>query len=129
MKNCQRCALVVVVLIALAGSVLSLDSVRWRARVVYWWSRGELHDVGWNVLWFMLKPGSGFWLRSLVEGRGLSAAVQNPLKNPQDIEAGGNTFPQDHDHGHRGGGPGVLAPGCVQPRLTTAYSDTAPACD
>jgi alcohol dehydrogenase (cytochrome c) len=125
MKKWKRWALAGAIVLALVIGVLSVDAFRWRAQVVRSWARGDLHDVTLSELWFMLRPSSGFWLRSLVEGRGLSAAVQNPLRSPTDLDAGGRLFRQRCAQCHGSGGHGGLGPALERPPLKHGDSDWA----
>jgi alcohol dehydrogenase (cytochrome c) len=125
MKKWKRWSLAGAIVIALVVGVLSIDAFRWRAQVVRAWARGDIREVTGKELWFMLKPSSGFWLKSLVEGRGLSAAVRNPLVTPADIAAGGKVFRQRCAQCHGGSGHGGLGPALERPPLKQGDSDWA----
>jgi len=64
----------------------------WRFRILGLKASGKLPEIGWLQLVPMLKPGSGFWLRPLLDDRSLYAVIQNPLRSETDREKGKALF-------------------------------------
>lgn len=87
------CALLVIgVLLTAALIVWRMDELRWRVQVLSLVARGEIPDLGLIEAARMLRPGSKYYLRGLLDTRNPYASISNPDSSPQDIEAGAALF-------------------------------------
>lgn len=82
-----------VIAVVLGGAmVFRLESLNWRVAVAMRYLHGEIPGVSPIEFFGMLRPGSGYWLEPLLEGRGLSAVVENPYNTAQDAATGRDIF-------------------------------------
>ena len=110
-----------VVLGVVAGS--QIDGVRWRALVVGQKAAGQLDDLSWGELIGMLKPGSGFYLRGLLDSPNPYAVIRNPFISTKDIMTGQSLFESNCMVCHGAGGAGGTAPNISTEALKYGDSD------
>jgi len=103
-------AAAVVFLISAAGIGL-IPALRWRTKVLFYKTTGQINDIEWSDLTRMLRPGSDIYLESLAETKNPYLAIESPRGSKRDIEAGKQLFAENcslchGDQGHGGaGGP------------------------
>jgi alcohol dehydrogenase (cytochrome c) len=142
-QGCRRlAAIAVVVVIALVvGATLKSRSfnslnfvsndwtwkaVSWRARVFQRKAEGDIPDLSWRELWFMLHPRGGFGLESLVkEGFSLEGSVANPYFTSHDHENGAEIFRERCVVCHGKDGTGGFGPRLNHSGLGRGDSDLA----
>jgi alcohol dehydrogenase (cytochrome c) len=105
----------VLIIVLMAALVVAVEPLRWRATVVLRFMNGEITDVGFGELLSMLRPGSGFWLEPLLEGRSLAAVAGSPFGSKADVTAGGGMFRDRCGVCHGTDAGGASAPGLKQP--------------
>jgi alcohol dehydrogenase (cytochrome c) len=98
-----------VVVIGGLGAIASVHALRWRAMTLVDKATGQLSDIGWSDLFWMLRPGSDVYLESLADTRNPFLAIESPRRSKSDLDAGERLFrercsPCHGDHGI--GGPG-----------------------
>src|SRR5580700_9063301 len=99
-------ALVSLVLLAGIGAIPTL---RWRAKIVFYKSTGQINDIDWSDLTRMLRPGSDIYLEHLAETRNPYLTIENPRGSKCDVDEGKQLFAENCSpcHGDQGhGGPG-----------------------
>lgn len=108
----RRIALWVVAVGTLASILvlLTVDGLRWRAKVTIHKASGGLGEVSWRELARLVRPGSELYLEDVARTGSLYASVKNPHDGPADLDAGRNRFDaqcaQCHGaDGHGGTGP------------------------
>jgi alcohol dehydrogenase (cytochrome c) len=101
---------VLLIAAALSVAIYSVDSLRWRADVLLRFAQGEITNVGLGELLRMLRPGSGFWIRPVVEGQGFVAIVKSPFDSKEGVAAGAKIFRQNCSICHGTDAGGVTAP-------------------
>lgn len=119
-------ALILVAALALASLIWRVDDLRWRVQVVALVGSGSIPDLGLMEALQMLRPGSKYWLKGLLETRNPYASILNPESGPADIQAGSALFRANcagchgvDAHGHE------RAPALVGRSLTHGDSDWA----
>ncbi len=91
------------------GALLMLRPLRLRAILVAEKADGQMPDVDWSDLKWMVKPGSPVDLDTLRATKNPYMAIESPRKSPADIESGEKLFGANCApcHGERAaGGPG-----------------------
>ena len=69
------------------------QTVSWRAQLFAHKAEGDVPDLSWRELWFMLHVHGGFGLESFVkEGFSLEGAVANPFFTNDDHQSGARIF-------------------------------------
>jgi alcohol dehydrogenase (cytochrome c) len=74
------------------GATLVHPAVRWRGRVALLAITGQIPDIGTTRVLGYLVPGSGQWLRPLIETRNPYAVIRNTDTTSADIQAGARLF-------------------------------------
>jgi alcohol dehydrogenase (cytochrome c) len=95
-------------LISIVG-IASIPALRWRAKIVFDKATGQLHDVEWSDLQWLLRRGSPLNLKVMVETKNPFMAIESKLSSPSDLKAGEQLFSQNCAacHGDQAlGGPG-----------------------
>ena len=108
------------------GIVASQENFRWRLSILADKATGQLKDIGWTDLAWMLRPGSGVYLGRLAETRNPFAVIQSPRSSSNDVEAGKHLFAEHcascHGEGAAGGAGG---PALIGRTLRDGQSDWA----
>jgi alcohol dehydrogenase (cytochrome c) len=99
--------------------------VRWRAQVVALYLAGQIPNIGLKQLLVYLTPGSGQWLRPLIETRNPYAVIRNVKTAPADIEAGATLFRSQCAECHAPDGSGGRGPRLIGRQFTHGESDWA----
>jgi alcohol dehydrogenase (cytochrome c) len=117
------------VLLAVSGGatlIWAVEDLRWRAQVLALIATGRIPDLGLLESLPMLRPGSKYWLRGLLETRNPYASILNPESGPDNVEAGAAAFHANcagchgaDAHGHE------RSPALVGRTLTHGDSDWA----
>lgn len=101
-------------------------AVSWRAHVFARKAEGNIPDLSWRELWFMLHARGGFGLESLVkEGFSVEGAVANPYFTSEDRQNGAGIFLERCAVCHGKDGSGGFAPGLNHSGLNHGDSDLA----
>src|SRR6266516_5802512 len=79
-----RSLVAVGVLVAVAGAMMISQHVRWRAHVVLLYVTGQIPDIGLKPLLVYMMPGSGQYMRPLVETH-RSEEHTSELQSPYDL--------------------------------------------
>src|SRR5437867_1355180 len=87
-----RRLLAVAVPVAVVGAMMISAHVRWRAQVVLLYLTGQIADIGLKPLLVYMMPGSGQWMRPLIESHNPYAVIRNVKTAPADIQAGAQLF-------------------------------------
>jgi alcohol dehydrogenase (cytochrome c) len=90
-------------------AVFFIPATGWRARIILYKATGQIKDVEWSDLRWMLRPGSGIYLQPLAEVRNPFLVIENPRRSKSDQESGVALFRVHCSacHGADGlGGPG-----------------------
>src|SRR3989475_4839491 len=104
----------VAVLVAALVAIMIPAPVRWRAEVVLLSLAGRIPDIGLKQLLAYMMPGSGQWLRPLIETHNPYAVIRNVKTTPADIQAGAKLFRSQCASCHApdgsggGGGPALI---------------------
>ncbi len=69
-----------------------VESLRWRLQVLILVTTGEIPDLGLRDAVHMLRPGSSYWLKGLLDTHSPYATIVNPDSSPQDVKAGAAAF-------------------------------------
>jgi alcohol dehydrogenase (cytochrome c) len=90
----KRVVALISILAVISGcvAIAAVPSVKWRARVVFCKATGQIDDVGWSDLNWMLRPGSGIYLERLADVRNPFLVIENPRRSKADLEAGTKLF-------------------------------------
>ena len=89
-KRGKRLSAVGVLVTALV--ILIPPPVRWRAEVVLLSLAGQIPDIELKQLLVYMMPGSGQWVRPLIETRNPHAVIRNVRTTPADIQVGATLF-------------------------------------
>src|SRR5438128_3752924 len=109
-----RSLVAVGVLGAVAGAMMISQHVRWRAQVVLLYVTGQIPDIGLKPLLVYMMPGSGQYMRPLVETHNPYAVIRNVKTTPADIQTGAQLFRSQCASCHApdgsggGGGPALI---------------------
>lgn len=103
-KGRQRKLAAALSLLLVIAIIFGVDPIRWRSVVVYQKATGEFGDLRWDELFTMIKPGSGFYLRDLVDTPNTFAVIRNPFKSSADIEVGARLYRSRCTQCHGAGG-------------------------
>jgi alcohol dehydrogenase (cytochrome c) len=109
--------------ILVAGVTLSVEGLRWRAGVVVLQGTGRLEGIGWVDLLSMLKPGSPFYLKELLNTPNAYAVISNPYAFAADRERGAHLFQTHCAACHGADGSGQSAPSLVGRTLKFGDAD------
>jgi alcohol dehydrogenase (cytochrome c) len=112
----------IVIGIALTQSV---ESVRWRTRLVALKAAGQMPDLSWGEILWLLPPSSGVNLKPVVASRNPYTALLNPRTSARDIQAGGELFKQQCAQCHGEDGKGEMGPDLTLGRFIHGASDWA----
>ena len=107
----------------LAGVTLSIEGLRWRAAVLAMKGTGRLESIGWAELLSMLKPGSRFYLKELLNTPNAYAVISNPYTVDADRERGEHLFQLYCSSCHGADGSGQSAPSLVGRTLKFGDAD------
>ncbi|HVH68414.1 MAG TPA: PQQ-binding-like beta-propeller repeat protein [Gemmatimonadales bacterium] len=99
--------------------------IRWRAQVVMLYLTGQIPDIDLKRLLAYVMPGSGQWLRPLVEARSPYAVIRNVRTSPADIAEGGTLFRSQCAECHAPDGSGGRGPSLIGRAFTHGESDWA----
>ena len=113
------------VVLALIFAVLSVDSIRWRSRVVLLKLEGQLPELGWGEIARMLNPSGPYYIEDVAIRRSGFAGVHNPYHSPEDIAEGLRAFEATCASCHGPGGSGGSAPALRSSSLERGNSDWA----
>jgi alcohol dehydrogenase (cytochrome c) len=101
-------------------------AVSWRAHVFERKAEGDIPDLSWRELWFMLHARGGFGLESFVkEGFSLEGALANPYFTSDDHESGALIFRERCVVCHGKDGTGGFGPRLNHSGLSHGDSDLA----
>jgi len=98
-----------VVVALCAAAIVGSHGIRWRAEVVFKKASGQLSDIEWSDLAWMLRPRSGVLLEELALNPSPFQVIQNPKRAASDAEAGKALFARHCSSCHGDdaqGGPG-----------------------
>jgi len=121
------CAMLLLLAI-LGGAVLiwRVEELRWRIQVLTLVAAGKIPDLGLLESLQMLRPGSKYWLKELLDTRNPYASISNPDASPQDVEVGVSLFRSNCAGCHGADAKGhELAPALVGRTLAHGDSDWA----
>src|SRR2546430_17607355 len=113
------------VLVAALVAIMIPAPVRWRAEVVLLSLAGRIPDIELKQLLAYMMPGSGQWLRPLIETHNPYAVVRNVKTTPADIQAGATLFRSQCAECHAPDGSGGRGPRLIGRQFTHGESDWA----
>src|SRR5439155_1009687 len=105
--------------------ILIPPPVRWRAEVVLLSLAGQIPDIELKQLLVYMMPGSGQWVRPLIETRNPHAVIRNVRTTPADIQAGATLFRSRCAECHAPDGSGGRGPPLTGRQFTHGESDWA----
>jgi alcohol dehydrogenase (cytochrome c) len=112
--------------VGLAAIAWRVEDLRWRVQVAFLVASGRVRDLKLSDTLHMLRPGSGYWLKDLLETRNAYVTIANPFVTSQDVTTGMKSFRSDcagcHGADAHGGG---VAPALVGRTLKLGNSDWA----
>jgi alcohol dehydrogenase (cytochrome c) len=79
-------------IVATVVAVVAVEDLRWRAQVIGLHLQGEIPDIELGQLVRMLRPGSGQWLKGMLEYRSPYEFIVNPYKSEADRQRGAALF-------------------------------------
>src|SRR2546422_807071 len=124
-KRGKRLSAVAVLVAALVANMIPAP-VRWRAEVVLLSLAGRIPDIELERLLAYMMPGSGQWLRPLIETHNPYAVIRNVRTTPADIQAGAKLFRSQCASCHSpDGSGGVGGPALIRRKLKHGESDWA----
>ena len=112
-------------LAAACVAITLFPNLRWRAEVVLLYLTGQIPDIELRHLLVYLTPGSGQWLRPLIETRSPYAVIRNVKTTPADVQAGAKLFRRECADCHAPDGSGGRAPGLIGRPYRRGESDWA----
>src|SRR5437773_763342 len=112
-------------LAAACVAITLFPNLRWRAEVVLLYLTGQIPDIELRHLLGYLTPGSGQWLRPLIETRSPYAVLRNVNPAPADIQAGATLFRSQCAECHAPDGSGGRGPRLIGRQFTHGESDWA----
>src|SRR5881396_252106 len=113
-------------LLAAACVAITLSpSLRWRAEVVLLSLAGRIPDIELKRLLVYMMPGSGQWVKPLIETRNPHAVIRNVKATPADIQAGATLFRSRCAECHAPDGSGGRGPRLIGRQFTHGESDWA----
>ena len=119
-------ALSLIALVGASAAFYGVPDVRWRMELAALKATGQIHDISFAQLLRMMAPGSGFYLKPLVDTRNPFSAISNPFTTDQHVQAGRALFASlcvaCHGADANGGG---TAPGLAEHNLKHGDSDWA----
>jgi alcohol dehydrogenase (cytochrome c) len=119
------CAMLLAILGA-AVLIWRVEDLRWRVQVFTLVAAGKIPDLGLIESLQMLRPGSKYWLKELLETRNPYASISNPDAGPRDVETGATLFRSNCAGCHGADAKGrELAPALVGRTLAHGDSDWA----
>ncbi|HYT99793.1 MAG TPA: PQQ-binding-like beta-propeller repeat protein [Gemmatimonadales bacterium] len=113
------------VLVAAFVAIMIPATVRWRAEVVLLSLAGRIPDIELKQLLAYMMPGSGQWLRPLIETHNPYAVIRNVKTTPADIQAGATLFRSECAECHAPDGSGGRGPRLIGRQFTHGESDWA----
>jgi len=113
------------VLVAAFAAIMIPAPVRWRAEVVLLSLAGRIPDIELKQLLAYMMPGSGQWLRPLIETHNPYAVIRNVKTTPADIQAGATLFRSECAECHAPDGSGGRGPRLIGRQFTHGESDWA----
>ena len=113
------------VLVAALGVILIPAPVRWRAEVVLLSLAGQIPDIELKQLLVYMMPGSGQWVKPLIETRNPHAVIRNVRTTPADIQVGATLFRSRCAECHAPDGSGGRGPPLTGRQFTHGESDWA----
>ncbi|PYP74858.1 MAG: PQQ-dependent dehydrogenase, methanol/ethanol family [Gemmatimonadetes bacterium] len=113
------------VLVAAFAAIMIPAPVRWRAQVVLLSLAGRIPDIELTQLLAYMRPGSGQWLRPLIETHNPYAVLRNVNTTPADIQAGATLFRSQCAECHAPDGSGGRGPRLIGRQFTHGESDWA----
>jgi alcohol dehydrogenase (cytochrome c) len=99
--------------------------VRWRAEVVLLSLAGQIPDIELKQLLAYMMPGSGQWVKPLIETHNPYAVIRNVKTTPADIHAGAILFRGQCAECHAPDGSGGRGPRLIGRQFTHGESDWA----
>jgi alcohol dehydrogenase (cytochrome c) len=120
-----RRLLAVGVLVAASVVIMISPPVRWRARVVLLHLTGQIPDIELKQLLVYMMPGSGQWVRPLIETRNPYAVIRDVQTTPADIQAGATLFRNHCAECHAPDGSGGRGPRLIGRQFKHGDSDWA----
>ena len=115
----------VVLLLAGVGTVLAVEVLRWRAKVVVLKAVGLIPGISWAETAALIRPGSGISLKEMVHTKNPYHSIQNPRQSPGDVVAGEEIFGSRCASCHGPEGSGATAPSLVTGSPRQGASDWA----
>jgi alcohol dehydrogenase (cytochrome c) len=120
------CAILLLAILGAAVLTWRVEDLRWRVQVFTLVAAGKIPDLGLIESLQMLRPGSKYWLKELLETRNPYASISNPDAGPQDVETGAALFRSNCAACHGADAKGrELAPALVGRTLAHGDSDWA----
>lgn len=104
---------------------MNIEPIKWRLQVFKLHATNQIDGLTTEELVTMLAPGSGFWLRPVLDHHNLFAAVRSPYSDHEDLEQGRKIYLEHCAHCHANGGHGGMAPNLLDGFLQHGESQLA----
>ena len=120
----RRLSVVAVLVVAFLVLLLS-GGIRWRAHVLALYLTGQISDIGLKQLLVYMMPGSGQYMKPLVDTHNPYAVIRNVNTTPADVQAGAMLFRKACAECHGPDGSGGRGPALIDRAFTHGESDWA----
>jgi alcohol dehydrogenase (cytochrome c) len=117
-----------VVLVAIVCGVAltqSFDMVRWRTRLIALKAAGQIPDLSWEEIFRFMPPGSGVYLRPVVDSRNPYTTLLNERTSPDEVRAGREWFGKECAQCHGPDARGGTGPDLTRGHFLHGSSDWA----
>ena len=125
MKPGRRSAAVGILLAIVFIIAAAVPEIRWRVALVALKAGGQLSDIDWQDIGYLISPKSGIRLSRLVHYRDPYTVIQNPLGSAADRKLGAEQFALHCARCHGEAARGGVGPALVGRALTHGSSDWA----
>ena len=117
MRPLRVLPLLAVLLLVAGATVLALEGLRWRAKLLALKAAGKLPDLEWTELVEMLPPGGPVSLRPLLVTRNPYQSIRNTDTSAAAVALGKDAFRRLCASCHGADGSGAVAPALTGPAL------------
>ena len=112
-------------LLAVAAVIATTPELMWRAQLIAMKAQGRVYDLSWGELLKMARPGSGYYLKDLVDSGNPYGVIKNIHASEKDVDAGSEIYRQKCSNCHGGAGAGGVGPALNTPDREHGDTDWA----
>ncbi len=107
----------------IAVMAMTVPALQWRSQLLGLQIHGKIYDLSWAELLPMLVPGSGYYLKGLVETRNPYSSIVNIHTSAGDVDRGSQMFREMCTNCHGASGAGGSAPPLDSPNMKHGDTD------